>query len=103
MRDFGPRLDNTPKGPGWTARPTDTLGGLMTEISQGRPDNLHPMVYQGINPLEMALVADWWKQGQQTNPLIEAIQNKATQQYLLRQQMGLSPWIHPMDDPFRFR
>lgn len=53
--NLGTRIDGSNKGPGFAAIDTPYTG-LITEYSLGPTDTNYPMIFQGINPIELMAV-----------------------------------------------
>lgn len=84
---FGPRIDGTSKGPGFTAIQNEN-GDLMTEYSLGTPDNLYPAIYEGIPLYYLGILGGLAAE----DPRFPYIQQRAWEAAIARQAQGRSPF-----------
>lgn len=99
---FGMRIDGTFKGPGFSWAPLPG-GGLLTEVSAGTPDQLYPLVYEGISPVEMMTLADLMSYGWADPMVMDRIAGNAYNAMLDRAMQGKPAFWSPMyDEPLGY-
>jgi hypothetical protein len=68
-------------------------GDIVTELSLGTLDNLFPAVYENIPPWDLATLMNVAEYGY--DPLQYEVFDRAYEQSLVRQMLGLSPFWMP--------